>query len=73
MVIAVSIVLPCPTGLPQHGARRLCVCLRAALQGQAPVRMATALPQRAFDLVQVRRRLEAVTAPVCCWARRAST
>jgi len=51
IVIAVSIVLPCTTGLPQHGARRLCVCIRAALQGQAPVRMATALQQRAFDLV----------------------
>ena len=72
-MIAVSIVLPCPTGVLQHGARRLCVCLRAALQGQAPVRMATALQQRAFDLVQVPLRWEAVTAPVCCWARRAST
>jgi hypothetical protein len=56
IVIAVSIVLPCTTGLPQHGARRLCVCLRAALQGQAPVRLPTALQQRAFDLVQVPRR-----------------
>ena len=51
MVLAVSIVLPCIARLPQHGARRLCVCRSAALQGQAPMRLATALQQRAFDLV----------------------